>query len=1046
MKLLSLQLNGAYRILFLIVMSKKILLVLIAVSFAVSGFSQITIGTHSGNTFQIPVDGYYEYSYTQQIVYNTEIRTSGEITSISFFYVSGNPNRSKKWQILLGHTEKNSFDNYNDWIPGSELTTVFDGTVNFPGVGNWVTINFTTPFDYDSSDNLVIAVVEKEPRRGAEMLFAKTPTRQELPPRGIVYSDNGNLPDPNNPPEAYTLIEFINYMQLGGLVNTCVTPANFTAEEVELHSIEFSWTEEGESESWEILYGLKGFNPDTEGTLVSATETSKTITDLQSQTEYDFYIRAVCDVDEYSMWSDPLTISTLCGAADMPYSLTFEEGSNCTSIENRGSGNDWKRVQGPTSGFDGIYAAYIWNQNNANAWLYTQALMLHENVSYKLTYKYGNNSTYFTERMKVAIGNENNADSMTHILADHPEITGGIPQYGEVVFQATETGEFYVGFNAYSEPNQFYLFLDDIYIEALPGDVYVFENDAWTPNDPSGIASMVDDIIVINGNPSISANTTIQNITIRPGAKLNVEAVLNLYGNITIEGDLVFKSSPTKNGELGHVAENSTILGEATVERYMKDKRSYRMISPAVTTSTAIRENWQEGVNNTSTTENLNPNPGYGTHISGSTTGANGFDATISGNPSLFTLNVEQQSWTAVGNTNQTTLEAGNPFLLFVRGDRSIDLNSNASSGSTVLRTKGTLYTGNHTQNFSNSENSPYFAMFGNPYQSTVDVTKVLNGDNAVNVNSEYYYIYDPEIGVNGGYVTVLFGEDTVTIPPSDANEFIQPGQAAQFVTLASGPSSVTFTEEAKAPGEHTTTNSAPSSAIDNSIRADLYSREYYQEGKRSHDGFAIFFDQNYTNEITSSDALKPMNFRENLGIRYNGILLSAEKREMPVAAEVYQLFSTGYSSIDYTIVLNINGLEDQIFYLDDNYLGESVMISSETVYHFSVDENEMSKADDRFSIRVESNLGIENTLFSGSRLFPNPLYSETFYIYAPNLNGEKIEIEIFDMAGRKVFNKQLSTIDNKITVSTRDNLASGVYVVSLKSEKEKADFRLIKK
>src|SRR5690606_10537546 len=124
------------------------------------------------------------------------------------------------------------------------------------------------------------------------------------------------------------------------------------------------------------------------------------------------------------------------------------------------------------------------------------------------------------------------------------------------------------------------------------------------------------------------------------GATLNVEKTLTLAGNITNNGNLVFVSTPTGNGELAAVPTSSTITGNATVQRDMKNKRSYRMVSSAVTTTSSIHNNWQEGA----TCNTCDPNPGFGTHITGRTTDqADGFDGTTTGNHSMFTVDVASQ-------------------------------------------------------------------------------------------------------------------------------------------------------------------------------------------------------------------------------------------------------------------------------------------------------------------------------------------------------------------------------------------------------------------
>ncbi len=86
-----------------------------------------------------------------------------------------------------------------------------------------------------------------------------------------------------------------------------------------------------------------------------------------------------------------------------------------------------------------------------------------------------------------------------------------------------------------------------------------------------------------------------------------------------------------------------------------------------------------------------------------------------------------------------------------------------------------------------------------------------------------------------------------------------------------------------------------------------------------------------------------------------------------------------------------------------------------------------------------------ENNRLTDARLYPNPLNDGTFYIYAPQLNGERVEVNITDVAGRQIFSDRLVGSDNKISVSVNDALSSGMYLVTLKHAGETHTFRLVK-
>ena len=560
---------------------------------------------------------------------------------------------------------------------------------------------------------------------------------------------------------------------------------------------------------------------------------------------------------------------------------------------------------------------------------------------------------------------------------------------------------------------------------------FVHQNDLWTPTDPAGVCTSVDNIQVINGSPVFTTNITAYNVKVNSGATLNVEKVLTIAGDLTNNGSLVFGSGPSGNGELGPLPTSSTITGNATVQRYMQNKRAYRMISSAVSTDNSIKANWQEeSISNTH-----NPAPGFGTHITGSKIDQqHGFDGTALGNPSMYYVPNGTQSFAAIANTNVNKLVAGFPYLLYIRGDRSIDLGDNNAASSTILRAKGSLYYGTHIQEFSNV-NSGDFVMFGNPYQSAVDINSVFA--NSDNLNTNFYYLYDPADGTLGAYKTVDLSEN-------DGYQYLQPGQAAQV--KVSGPATIRFKESDKAPGNFMATNRNTVSGSDKLV-GQLYTTENFNNAGPLHDSFVIRFSETFDNEITPMDAVKPMNFYENMGVDHDGTYLSIERREMPQQGEIFQIYSAGYQYQDYTLKIIVDGLEDILFYLQDDFTGVlTPMEVGQNIYTFNAQNNNpLSRATDRFSIRTEARLEISENLSSNFRLYPNPLNGNTFYINAPSLNGKIVDITILDITGRKIYESSLECRENTISIPFGKYVSSGVYLVTLSHGVEECTYRLIK-
>jgi hypothetical protein len=162
----------------------------------------------------------------------------------------------------------------------------------------------------------------------------------------------------------------------------------------------------------------------------------------------------------------------VCNTVDIPYTQDFESAvvpaiPDCTTIENAGLGNNFETAANPGYGFGSTKVLrYSWNTANpANAWFYTAGLNLTAGTTYNISYRYGSaGSAAYTEKLKVHIGTAPAVASMSPTpLIDHPLVDNNVtPITDNLEYTPETTGVYYVGFNCYSNTDQFYLFVDDI--------------------------------------------------------------------------------------------------------------------------------------------------------------------------------------------------------------------------------------------------------------------------------------------------------------------------------------------------------------------------------------------------------------------------------------------------------------------------------------------------------------------------------------------------------------------------------------------------------
>jgi len=237
---------------------KKIYFAFIMLSFSVAAMAQtVSIGTSTttpvSNNYRSPWSPVYAYSYVQTIYLQSEINTSGFITSLKYKYHGPTLGNSNELVIYMATSTKTSFQSKDDWEPYANLTKVFEGTLPDQPLNDWITINLTTPYNYPNNGSLVIAVDENKPENdydeeSSSDAFESTDFGTT---RAIYFVDDEENPDPANVPTAHNIKNFVGNIQI-----TFGTPAPVTLGD-------FSGTNAGSSNklTWATLteQNNKGF-------------------------------------------------------------------------------------------------------------------------------------------------------------------------------------------------------------------------------------------------------------------------------------------------------------------------------------------------------------------------------------------------------------------------------------------------------------------------------------------------------------------------------------------------------------------------------------------------------------------------------------------------------------------------------------------------------------------------------------------------------------------------------------------------------------------
>ena len=142
-------------------MKKKLISLLVLLVAAVSGAwaEEVTIGDGTATAYYTPYNSLWSYSYVQQVYTADEIGMAGTISSIAFCLKESEADQTNEYDIFMKHVTRETFGSTTDFETVTAENLVYSGSITFsPG---WTTITLETPFEYDGTQNLMIALHEK---------------------------------------------------------------------------------------------------------------------------------------------------------------------------------------------------------------------------------------------------------------------------------------------------------------------------------------------------------------------------------------------------------------------------------------------------------------------------------------------------------------------------------------------------------------------------------------------------------------------------------------------------------------------------------------------------------------------------------------------------------------------------------------------------------------------------------------------------------------------------------------------------------------------
>jgi hypothetical protein len=302
-------------------------------SFSAGAQTNYTIGTGTYANFDDeypnPFGDYYE-SPRQQFLYTAAETTAagmtaGNITAIKWTVNSLNfAGIHEQFTIKIGTTAASSLS-----LTGWEtVSTVLYGPVNYQPVTGVNTFNFSTPFAWNGTSNIVVEVCGGDPSNvsGPDQWTANATVYSSIVAfngsRTLALDDSGNVCTYNSPEnfdQQETLRPNITFVMAG--TATCQAPTGVTMSAITSSGATATWTAPAGVTNFQYVVDQNAGAPSTAGTAV--TGTTVTAGSLNPSTAYYFHIRSVCAGSTYSTWvNTPFTTSSAPGCT-APTAITI---------------------------------------------------------------------------------------------------------------------------------------------------------------------------------------------------------------------------------------------------------------------------------------------------------------------------------------------------------------------------------------------------------------------------------------------------------------------------------------------------------------------------------------------------------------------------------------------------------------------------------------------------------------------------------------------------------------------------------------------------
>lgn len=527
-----------------------------------------------------------------------------------------------------------------------------------------------------------------------------------------------------------------------------------------------------------------------------------------------------------------------------------------------------------------------------------------------------------------------------------------------------------------------------------------------------------------NVTATLTANVNLfKNLVAMPGSAVEVGANTLTVSNY---GKVILQSDATGTARIGTINSGGSVNGLLTQELFIpaKSARKWSLVTSPV--SQTLSDGWQQQVHITGAGTGGSACPTLTTH-------SNGFDATITNSPSLFTYNASLASgsrWVVAANTNATATQSGTGYRMLIRGNRNIAgcaLLDGSTSGTSAVTLSSTGTISNAAKNqgsFSityDNNLANNWILVGNPYPSQISFSAFRTTNSAAINNTYAIYVPESPSGVYSYWDGISFTGGTGY---NNATGNVIANGTAFFVQAIDNTNVTLNFEEA-----HKTSASANAYVRTNAAAKQI--KVHYTDandkqmdevaikyGKESFDIVSMNSGSNYITTVKNNQYLVVNAKKEN-----------DLEQEHEIALNVVSTVNGNYK-LGFTVTEELAANNE--VYLKDNYTHTLTNIKElKNGYVFTTDNNiTATKGTGRFSVVVKpnsfSNILADNTV----KLYPNPVINELQV--ETKAQSSIVAVKIINIEGKVVMQQKVNTTLLKLNVA---NLQSGIYTLELISD-----------